>query len=135
MNYSAIRTLLDAQVDTVTGLPARAYENERYVATTGTPWCRTTLLPAEPTALTVGPNGQNQAKGLFQVDLLYPQSIGTATVNALATLITTALKRGTILTDGTNNVHVDMSWQQTAYTIQQVWYVVPVVIRWSSYGQ
>jgi hypothetical protein len=135
MNYDAIRKLLDAQVDTVAGLPTRVYENQRYMPTTGTPWCRSTLLPAEPTAVTIGPNGQNQAKGLFQVDLLYPQSIGTTDANALASLIATALKRGTILVSGSDNVHVEMSWQQTAYAIQQVWYVVPVVIRWSSYTQ
>lgn len=136
MNYDVIRTLLDTQLQTVVGLPTLYTENNRIEVDGRGSFCRSTLMNSEPMALTVGPNGNNQYKGLYQVDLFYPQDRGTLAQNELAALVISAFPRSLILNDVTSglNVHVDMSWQQTAYTVQQNYYVVPIVIRWSSYA-
>ena len=136
MNYDVIRKLLDTQLQTVVGLPTLYTENNSIEVDGRGAFCRSTLLNSEPMPLTVGPNGNNQYKGLYQVDLFYPQDNGTTTQNALAGLVIDAFPRSLILNDATTglNVHVDMSWQLTAYTVQQNYYVVPISVRWSSYA-
>lgn len=133
MDYNAIRTLLDTQLLTTANLPVHSKENTRTNINGKTPWCRSTLLPAEPMPLATGYNALSQYKGLYQVDLFYPQDYGTDAASATSNAIIALFPRGIAFTDGTNNIHIDMTWQQTAYTVQQVWYVVPVVVRWSSY--
>ena len=132
MNYQNIRVLLDTQLNTVIGLPSRQSENT-LVVLDGTEWCRSSLLAAEPNALTVGPNGTDEHQGLFQVDLFYPQNGGTVDVSNVAEDVMTAFKRGSIFTDGSVKVHVRMVWQQVAYQVD-TWYAVPVVIRWVAYA-
>jgi hypothetical protein len=133
IDYNTIRTLLDTNLKTVVGLPQLATENIRVTTTNAMPWCRSTLITSEPSPLTVGYDGMNQHKGIYQVDLFYPQDYGTTDVSAISKLVINAFPRGLTLTDGTTNIHVTMTWQLTAYTVQQAWYAVPVSIRWSSF--
>jgi len=135
MNYDNIRTILDTQTKTVTSLPLMSAENVRTnIAGIKDSFVRTTLLPAEPTPLSVSSGGANQYTGLFQIDLFYKTDYGTSDSNSLSSLLQAAFPRGTILTD-TNGVRVqiEMCWQQTAYTVQKTWYVVPVIVRWAAY--
>ena len=132
LNYDNIRGLLVTQIQTVQGLPQLQNENTR-ITPGALNWCRASLLPAEPNALTVGPNGQNEHQGLLQLDLFYPQDSGTSTPNAMASAVMAALPRGYIAVNGSTNVHVRMVHQQTAYQLER-WYVVPVVVRWASYA-
>ena len=134
MNYDSVRNLLATQLQTVSGLPTFHDENTRTKPVAQQPWSRLTLLPAQAQALTVGPTGMDQHKGLAQIDLFYPWGTGTATCNAMAALVMAAFPRSLILTDGTVNAHVEITWQQTAFTEQQSWYIVPVIVQWSSYA-
>jgi len=133
MNYNTVRTMLDTQLATVSGLPPLYTENTRATPTNGSPWARATLLPAEPNALGVGPNGIDEHQGLYQIDLFYPQDYGTADANAMAALVMAALPRGFIVRSGTDNVQVTKSFQMTAYQQGNQWYCVPVSLRWTSY--
>ena len=133
-DYNALRTLLDNQLLTTANLPPHSKENTRTAIAGRTPWCRSTLLPSEPAPLAVGFNAMNQLKGLYQVDLFYPQDYGPAAASITANSVLALFPRGIAFTDGTNHIYVDMPWQQTAYTVEQVWYVIPLVIRWSSYS-
>lgn len=131
MNYGDIRALLDTQLQTVSNLPSLQTENTR-LNPGGLPFVRSTLLPAEPTPLTVGPNGIDEHQGLYQVDLFYPQDHGVGTPGALAASVLAMFPRGLILSTGTACMHVKMSWQEVAYQVNN-WYVTPITIRWVAY--
>jgi Bacteriophage related domain of unknown function len=133
VNYHAIRTLLDTQLQTAAGLPTLQTENTNVTIVDRSPWCRASLLPAEPTDLNVGPVGKVAHRGLYQVDLFYAKGATAADANTMATAVTTALPRGYMQAVSGGVLHVEMSWQQTAYSLEG-WYVVPVVVRWVVYA-
>jgi hypothetical protein len=132
VNYDAVRILLTAQLKAVAGLPTLQGENTRITPISGQPWCRISLLPAEPIPLSIGPSGMNEHRGIAQVDLFYAQDVGTVAPNAMAALVMAAFPRGFNALSGADNVQVSGSHQLTAYQVES-WYVVPVVVRWSSY--
>ncbi len=132
MNYDIVRTLLKTQLLTVANLPALQDENTQIAPAKGALWSRLSLLTAEPNAISVGPNGLDEHQGLAQVDLFYPQGAGTSASNAMAAAVMAAFPRGFRVMSGVDNVLTRMVYQQTAYQAES-WYVVPVVIRWSSF--
>lgn len=131
MIYATVQAALDAQLQTVTGLPALQLENTLY-DTKGkalTPYCRATLLPSEAQPATVGVTGKNEYFGLYQVDLFYPLDKGKASVNAMADLVVAAFAR-TVLTTGTGNqVKLRAAWAEAGGQDGQ-YYRVPVLVRW-----
>jgi hypothetical protein len=134
MNYDTLRGLLDTQLQTVSALPMLQTENTRITVSPKAPWTRATLLPAEPADLGIGPSAWIGYRGLYQVCLFYPKATGTTTANAIAQAVQQALPRGFMASSGDVQVIVEMSWQETAYTVDD-WYCVPVSVRWVSYSQ
>lgn len=132
MNYEAVRALLDTQLTQVVDLPPVQKENTRFT-TGGTAWCRSTLMPGEPTALSVGLGGLNEHQGLYQVDVFTPQDDGTAEAGLVAAAVQEQFPRGLILNSGGIQIHVRMAWQQPAYQVED-WYALPVVVRWVAYA-
>ena len=54
INYSAIQSILDTQLQTTTDLPTFSEENKNFKPTATEAWCRSTLLPAETEIIGVG---------------------------------------------------------------------------------
>lgn len=129
MTFATIQALLEAQVATVVGLPLYQMENTRISPVAGSPWCRSTFLPARTVQETVGMNGRNRLSGLFQIDLFYPSDKGTATANAMTDLVIAAFPRGLQLTSSGVTVLVETSWREAAYKVEQ-YYNTPVVLKW-----
>jgi hypothetical protein len=134
VNYNDIRALLDTQLLTATGLPELQTENTRLEVNKRDPFVRSTLLPAEPSDLGVGPNAPIGYKGLYQVDLFYPMGDTASVANTVAHAVQLVLPRGYMAALDGATVQVDMSWQETA-TVIDSWYVVPVVVRWSMFAR
>lgn len=127
MSYSTIHSLLDAQLETVVGLPTLYKENTRAEAKTGVAYSRSTLLPAESNALSTD---TDELQGLYQIDLFYPMDKGVDTSNEIGDLVKAAFPRGLVLETGSTRVHIRMSWREVGQTFQQ-FYQLPIVVRWT----
>lgn len=92
MSISAIRSTLESALDGMTPPLATSWQNVPFTPVTGTPYQRATLLLAEPNNREFGANFQEQ--GFLQVDLYYPQSVGSSAVEERAELLRTTFKRG-----------------------------------------
>ena len=95
MSISAIRATLESALDGMTPAIQTAWQNVPFTPVTGTPYQRATLLLAEPDNREFGASFQEQ--GFLQVDLCYPQSVGSNAVEARAELLRTTFKRGTTI--------------------------------------
>jgi hypothetical protein len=133
MNYQTIRALLDTQASTAIGIPTMQKENTRITVVNKTPWCRSTLITAEPSDLGVGSSAMAAYRGLYQLCLMYPAAAGTTTPSTVAAAIQSALPRGYMATGSGITVQIEMSWQETAYEFEG-WYVIPVTTRWVCYA-
>lgn len=128
MNYHNIQTLLDARLLTVVDLPPLQKENTKNIGVTGQNFCRSTLLPARSTAVTVGQNGKDLYQGLYQIDLFYPMDQGTTAINQMADSVIAAFPR-TDLFDGIIIVHCLRAWREVGSRVEP-FYSVPVVVEW-----
>lgn len=74
--------LVKAYLDGGFNLPT-AYENRAFSKPSPDgPWAALFLLPDKPRPVTLGPQGEDEHRGILQVDLHYPLNSGTAGVNA-----------------------------------------------------
>lgn len=131
MSIATIQTLLDTHLQTLTGLPPLQLENTRNIGVTGVAFSRATLLPARTTQVTIGINGKDEVKGLYQVDLFTPQDTGTATANALADDVMDHFPRGLVLTQSGIYLHILRAWREVGRR-EAPFYNVPVLVEWSA---
>lgn len=131
MSITSTHALLDTQLKTVTGLPFLQAENIRFTID-GNPWCRSTLLPARSTVISLGVGATKQMTGLYQVDVIYPQDSGSAVAHAMADLVVAAFPIGARLTDGTTTVIIEISSVMAAHPLLDFYYV-PIQVQWSVY--
>ena len=74
--------LVKAYLDGGFNLPT-AYENWAFSKPgPDEPWAALFLLPDKPRPVTLGPHGEDEHRGILQVDLHYPLNSGTAGINA-----------------------------------------------------
>jgi len=104
-------------------------ENESYEPKLGTPYLRTWLLPAETTAITLGPSAVKEYGGIFQVDCVYPQSFGWNATKVMAGRICSHYTRGTRVTYNNILLRVLESWPGPAL-LEDAWYYIPVTVRY-----
>lgn len=121
--------LNDALYDAFPTVPV-AWENAKYVPTTGTAYFRTWLLPAETSVLTVGQGPWTERKGIFQVDVYYSGGIGFGTPKAKAAEVVAAFKPNTAFIYNGLMVIIDKSWISPARIDEAGWYNIPVSIRY-----
>ena len=127
MSISAIRATLESALDGMTPAIQTAWQNVPFTPVTGTPYQRATLLLAEPDNREFGASFQEQ--GFLQVDLCYPQSVGSNAVEARAELLRTTFKRGTTI----GSISIDATPEiKPAYNDGDR-YLVPVRIRFNTY--
>ena len=127
MSYSKIQGVLDAQLQTVVGIPFVQLENTRYEPKTGVPFVRPTFMPVEAMRLS---NGYDLAQGIYTVDVFYPADKGTATASAMADAIKDAFPRALVLPGDGIEVHITKSYRDMAQTFQQ-FYQIPVIVQWN----
>ena len=127
MSITAIRATLESALDGMTPAIQTAWQNVPFTPVTGTPYQRATLLLAEPDNREFGASFQEQ--GFLQVDLCYPQSVGSNAVEARAELLRTTFKRGTTI----GSISIDATPEiKPAYNDGDR-YVLPVRIRFHTY--
>lgn len=96
--YTDIRAALTAQLNTMTGVPAVAWENSPYTPVVGIPYLKPTILWAESFQAELGVSGANNESGIYQITVNYPLNQGMAPINSMVGKLRSWFKRGTILT-------------------------------------
>lgn len=114
---------LQPPIDTV-------WQNVDFKPTVGTPYQAAYLLPAEPDNPEIGP-GYIQ-RGIFQVNLFYPQGRGWEDAGLRAEQIRAAFPRGLSLTDAGVIVNIIATPEIGPARAEDDLYFVPVKVRWSA---
>jgi len=131
MSISSTIALLEGNLANIAGSPAIQLENTVY-NDTGDPWLRATLLPATSQLMTIGVGAQKKMQGLYQVDCICPEDLGSAQAHQLADAVVDAYPIGLRLTDGTTTVIIELASALPALPLL-TYYYVPVQIQWSVY--
>jgi hypothetical protein len=132
MSVQAMRGLLQTQLLTVgTGWDAQtAYEGKPFTPTVGAAYQEVTTVFSEPLPITL--SGSDEARGLFQVRLLYPVvTTGIGPQTARAEAIAAAFPRNLKLSSGGVTVKVSRKPQITRGPVQGDRDVTIVRIRFS----
>ena len=133
MSTAVIQSLLDAAVTGIENIPQLMLENEVLNATSNlASFARSTLLPAQSAAITVGTEAQRKMQGFYQVDVFYPSGSGSNAAHVMADAVVNAFPIGLVLTDGTVKVFIEMASVLPAY-LDNKYYSVPVQVQWSCY--
>lgn len=130
MSTTRIQALLDAQLQSIPGIPAIQLENKRFTFDPSTPFARSTLLPARSTVISLGVGAQKEMQGIYSIQSFYPQDGGSAPAHTMADTIVSAFPIGLALTDGTITVIIQISSVMGAISLQNM-YGVPVQVQWS----
>lgn len=130
MSFQIIQSALDAHLQTLPGLPPLQLENTRNIGRTDESFSRATLITSRPGQLTVGRDGQDILRGLYQIDLFVPLDTGTARVNELADSVIEHFPRSLILGTAPVLVHINTAWRETGGRTEP-FYGAPVVVAWT----
>ena len=131
MQYGEIQAALDGRLATF----ARenqcdvAWENMTLDSSSDRPYLQCALLPARPYQATLGTGGFIRLSGLYQVNVVCPQGIGSGPPRNLADLLIRHFKPGTSLTRGAVNLGIDCAWRSSAVQ-EPDWYLIPVSVSW-----
>lgn len=131
----SIRAALEQQIANVSGIPSsanRAWENVRFIPTTGTAWVRMALIPTTARPATRGPSPQIRRDGQFLVTAHLPEGDGPAAADALADAIASAFTTDTDLTSGGVLVRFNYAERGSAI-LDTPWYIVTVVVSWYTF--
>lgn len=132
--YFKIQSALSTQLLTTVGLPGLAQDNVPYKPVLGQPYVRDTFMPVEPAFGSLGITGYDQLRGLYQIDVLYPENQGSDVAWQMCDSIIASFPRGLQLaTDDVPNLEISHTWTQTPRSIQ-AYYWIPVMVRWNVYG-
>jgi hypothetical protein len=132
MSFKVIHDLIDAQIHTVEDLPVFQTENTLFKPANTPAWCRGTLLPAETTNQTVGPNGYQRKYGLYQLDLFYINNIGYVDALTMADCVVAVFPKSLLLTDGILQVSIIRAFIDSARPFQN-YYQLPVLVEWECF--
>lgn len=124
----SIYNALTTQLLTATGLPPLASPNIVF-RPGNSAWCRATLLPAEPEDGSIGVNGFDWDRGLYQVDIFSPLNRGQALGAADAAMA--VFPRGLRLTvEGyTHPLEVQRCWL-SAMRQDESWHLLSISVRY-----
>lgn len=131
MSISAIRSALESALDGMAPALATSWQNVPFIPVTGTPYQRATLLLAEPDNREFGASFQEQ--GFLQVDLCYPQSVGSNAVEARAELLRDTFKRGATFINGGITTTISATPELASAYNDGDRFVRPVKIRFHAY--
>ena len=126
-----IQQTLDAQLQTVPGLPI-LYEENIFAQQTGTtPFCRSTLLPAKSTLESIGTNNPVvKQTGLYQIDLFYPVEYGYAAQAQMIDAVVNVFPPGKLTLQGGQQLIIFTAWSQPGHNDQSAFLQKPILVEW-----
>jgi len=106
-----------------------AWPNAPFAPTTGTAYIKADNLPGEPFQAELGTDGLNYHSGIYQITVVYPAGVGTASPGALRDAVINAFKRGTVLSYSGVYVTVTRAYA-SPMMIDADWVRIPVNIEY-----
>lgn len=132
MIYSPIINAINKQLALVPNAPALQKENKSFKPTLRTKWMRSTLLPAEPTQVSIGEDRMLRYNGICQVDVFVPADTGSDDTIFDAIVAHFNHKDRRFLNEAGETINIKLAWRGTGITDTD-WYRVPVLIRYEMF--
>jgi hypothetical protein len=110
-----------------------AWENVDYAPTIEVLYFQATLLPAEPSVLSLGEAPWQERKGIFQISVFSAAGIGWGVPKGKAAEIVAAFKPRTAFIANGLRVICEKAWPGPALA-DNGWYHIPVSIRYACYS-
>jgi hypothetical protein len=131
--YDNIRTALETELASISGIPDIAWENVSYSPTTGTSFVRPQLMPTvrEPAHRGVSP--QMYYQGIYRITCFVDENKGPGAADDLADSIIEAFEATTDISNGGTTVSISYAEREMG-TNASPWYQVPVNIGWYIYS-
>lgn len=132
MIYSPIINAINKQLKGIPNAPTLAEENKTYKPTLRTKWMRSTLLPAEPTQVTIGIDRMLRYNGVCQVDVFVPADSGSTDtiVDTIVAHFNSQPVR--FLDEAGETINIKLAWRGVG-TSETDWYRIPVFIRYEMF--
>ena len=113
-----------------------AWENVSKTPTVDNEYVRATLLPADTLAASLGEDGKDLHRGIFQLDVYL--KAGKSAVSVTPDLIADKFKRGSIHSENGVDVRIRSVSQNAAFHSEGVngkgaFYVVPIIVSYFAY--
>lgn len=131
MSIKNIAEVLDTHLRTFVGLPGLQTMNTLYVPKHSERYVRATLLPNPKVQLSIGINGRDEIKGIYQIDIFEPLNSGALGVLELADDISEHFPRGLSFALGSGVLHINRA-SVTAGTRYDKNYMVSVLVEFST---
>lgn len=132
MSLLDVQTALTAAaVAALSGIPTE-YENGQFTKPTRDKWAKLSFLPNVPSVVTLGDEGQDEADGILQIDLNYPQGTGDAEARADFEELRAAFPAGTYYTSDGQSVMVMNCGRSQGRLVDQ-WFRVSTTIYWTAH--
>lgn len=128
MSRRAIRSALQAALNSIQPSISTAWENTSFNPVNGVPYQKVDLLFAQPDNSEFGSNYMEL--GILQVTLMYPISSGTAAMEERIDLLLQKFKRGASFSSDNQTVIVNSSPWATGGARDGDRWSAPVKIRW-----
>jgi len=129
VNFLPIHQALDAQVQTVSGLPTFTTEG---TASKPGEYTRGSFLPAR-TELPTFDGVIQRGNGLYQIDVYIKSSKSYEVAIAMADTIIAAFVPASVLSNGSTQVRVLNSYPMAASNATPGYYRVSVIVEWESW--
>ena len=131
--YSEIHALLDAQLNTVSGLPTLAIEDLRVQNDPNAAWARSVLISARTMAETIGINSAARYQGIYQIDIYYPSGQGwnVGGKMMMADSVIQAFNTGTQLNSSDVFLNISSSYLNPAISdLNSKYYRISISAEW-----
>lgn len=129
--FRALTDRLDDYADATTIAIARTGLN--YNPTSGTEFLRVTHLPAATRGVGLAHTGKNEFRGLFQIDVFWPEGKGIVAAKEEAAALMTYFVRGTSMTHESVTVKVLRPPYELPAMQEAGWIIVPVTIPYLAF--
>lgn len=130
--YDDIRSAFEVELNSVTDVPAIAWENVSFTPTAGVPYVKARLIPTRREPAVRGTNPQMYYQGVFRVECYVPEGNGPSAGDNLADKIIDAFEATTDLSFNTTFVSIRYAERELG-TIEGAHYMIPVNIGWYCY--
>lgn len=126
MSIVSIRAALETALNGMSPALATSWENAAFAPTAGVAYQQVNVLFAQPVNTEYG--STHREEGYMQVKLMYPLSVGTATIYARAELLRATFKRGNSFVNGGITVVVGATPEVAPGAVEGDRFAVPVKI-------
>lgn len=130
--FEQIINAINNALTSIPGLPTLFTENNAGKPQLLTPWMRSTIIPSEPTQVTIGLDRTLRFTGLVQVDYFIPSNQGSTTANVDVIINWFNDKDNRFITEDGKEITILMAWRGTS-TTETDWYRTPIFIRYQTF--